>query len=421
MPGIKKKSLGEVRELLESRGISTEGLELSWKKSCVNLPAWAVPLELGGRCKGCDKAGDLYLQCKAKAMSGKDFCEKCLNSCETENRPENGIYSERINPETERFPDGWRTENGKAAITWMTHLDKLGLTREDGEDILRSRGIEKIPDSEWIMKEKGRRGRRLSTVSDSSSEGGTRSDETCRFLPVDGTRKSPPGSNAHLGKNGKKLRVAKHKITGSVRKVFVENWTEVANAKFATMYCGGETGKNVGQEAPKKSKKKVDQLAEMQAQLAAMAEENAKLKAAASTPPAPESKVQQLPVPNEDEKKVKKLALKKARTAKKAAELKKKMEEQQKLKKEAEEEAKRQQEALQAQLAALKSAEELSDVEQDDELGDFDSDDEGQEFNPFEYNGVEYHRDDEDNLYTQEGDIWGYVTATGDVVEGERD
>ena len=413
MPGLTKKSLSEVKKLLDEEGVSCEGLGLNWKKSCVNLPAWAVPLA-EGQCKGCEKAGDLYLQCKKKGLSGKDFCEKCTNSCETENRPENGIYSERINPDSERFPDGWRTESGKAAITWMTHLDKLGLTREDGEAILRSRGVEKIPESESKTKEKGRRGRRLSTVSDSESEGGSaKDDETSRFLPIDGTRKSPPASNAHIGKNGKKLRVAKHKTTGCVRKVFVDNWTEGANSKFATMYCGGEIGKDVGQEAPKKSTKKVDQLAEMTAQLAAMAEENAKLKAA--TTPAPQGPVSQLPVPKDDEKKAKILALKKARAVKKSAELKKKLEEEKKQKKEAEEKARIQ--ALQIQMDALKAAELTTDQ---DELSHFDSDDEGQEFNPYSHNGVQYHLDNEDNLYTEDGDIWGYINESRDVVEGER-
>ena len=170
MPKVKEatKSLSEVKGLLSDLGVlGVEGLELVWKKSCAKLPAWAVPLE-SGRCNSCYFAGGLYLQCKDKATVG-DFCKDCANSCETEGRPQNGIYSERINPNPERFPDGWRTESGRAAITWMTHLDKLGLTREDGEDILRSRGIEKIPDSEWETK-KMKKTRRSSTVSDTSSE-----------------------------------------------------------------------------------------------------------------------------------------------------------------------------------------------------------------------------------------------------------
>ena len=304
MPTSTKKSLGEVRELLNSMGCGmVQGLELNWAKSCVTLPAVVVS-EVLGRCGGCEPAGGLYLQCKKKALVGKNYCDKCENSCETENRPENGIYSERINPPKDRFPNGWRTESGKAAISWMCHLNKQGLSREDGEDILRKHNIEKLQEEEWVMKEKGRRGRRVSTVSDSSSDGGNaKDDETSRFLPLDGIRKSPPASNAHIGTNGKKLRVAKNKTTGSVRKVFIDNWTDAAHLKFSEMYCGGETGKDVGQEVVKKSKKKVDQLAEMQAALAAMAEENAKLRcqAAASIPSAPESKVQQLPVPSDDE------------------------------------------------------------------------------------------------------------------------
>jgi hypothetical protein len=67
-------------------------------------------------------------------------------------------------------------------------------------------------------------------------------------------------------------------------------------------------------------------------------------------------------------------------------------------------------EALKAQLAALE--------EQGDELGEFDdSDNEGQEFNPYEYKGVSYHLDEENQLYTQTGEYFGKVDEEGNVVE----
>jgi len=90
------------------------------------------------------------------------------------------------------------------------------------------------------------------------------------------------------------------------------------------------------------------------------------------------------------------------------------------LKAKAEAEKKRKAEELKKQLAALEADEE---VQEEDELGEFDdSDDEdAQEFNPYEHNGVTYHRDDEDKLYTEDGDYWGYINDSGEAVEGDEE
>ena len=229
---------------------------------------------------------------------------------------------------------------------------------------------------------------------------------TARFLPIEGLRKSPPKDNAHVGADGKtRLRVKIYRDSGIVMKCNIANWTPEANAKFAEMYCKGVEGKDEGEEFGKSTKRKKkdaaqDQLAEMQKMLEKMAAENAALKAAQSAPiPVAECKT----VDVEDEKKVK--AEKKAKM-----EALKKAKAEKKAKADAEKKAKA--EALKAQLALLQ--------QQEEELEEFDdSDDDGQEFNPYEHNGVEYHLDDENQLYTQEGEHYGYIDEDGNVVEAE--
>ena len=418
-----KKSCEEVMKLLNSLGVKGEGLEKAWRRSEVRLPA-CVQETLEGGCIGCEVSSGLYLQC-SKAVKKEGRCTVCFRSCQTENRPKYGLWSERLDVPRDRFTDGvWRTEEGKEATSWLQYLLNMGLSRKDGEEILRERGIESLPDKEWEEKPKAKRGRRPSTVSDSSSEGGEKA--VPRFMPLEGKRKSPPKDQAHKGKNGAMLRVYVTKSTREVRKANPSNWTDEANAKFAEMYCNGDMEATVGQDFGKATKKKKndaaqDQLAALQAKLAAAEAKLQAVEESKSAPPAPQAETPQVDapakseVPSAEEKKAKKEALMKAR-----AEKKKKAEEEKKKKME---ESKRQQAELMAKLAALQQAEEkqLSDVEQeDDELGDFDdSDDEGQDFNPYDHNGVTYHRDEDDQLYTTDGDFWGHINSEGEVVEGE--
>ena len=86
-------------------------------------------------------------------------------------------------------------------------------------------------------------------------------------------------------------------------------------------------------------------------------------------------------------------------------------------KRKADAEKKEKAELLKAQLAALEcgEGEELGEFEDSDE-----EEDDAQEFNPFEHDGVTYHRDDEDKLYTEDGDYWGYINDAEEVVEGEE-
>jgi hypothetical protein len=422
MKTTKTKSVREVMKLLSSLGVSTEGVEKGWLMSEVLLPACVVGVVEGG-CQGCMVKNGLYLQCtnSMKKSTGGVLCGKCELSCLTEGRPKHGLYSERLNPLKERFTDGvWRTEEGKEGTSWHQYLLNMGLSREDGEKILRDKGIDLLSDKEWELKERKKRGRQR-TVSDSSSDGGVKS-ETSRFIPVDGKRKSPPKGESHKGINGALLRVYVCKETRNVRKGNPSNWTDEANAKFVEMYCNSDeeaVAKDFG--ATKKKKKNSaaqDQLAELQARLVAaearaIAAEAAAIPVAQVAPPAPQ--VAAAPeIPPADEKKKKMEALKKAK-----AEKKKKADDEKKKKIE---ESKRQQELLMTQLAELQAGE-LSDVDNDDEeLGEFDdSDDEGQEFNPFEHDGVKYHRDDKDNLYTEDGEFWGHVTTEGVAVEGNSD
>ena len=408
---MKGKTLSEVEKLLLGLGVSAEGIGKAWKKSEVKLPACAQEVLEGG-CLGCEVSGGLYIQCQKKVKNGKSLCTVCENSCESENRPKNGLFLERI----KIGEDVWRTEEGREALSWHQYLLNMGLTREDGEEILRERGIDTLPDEEWKMKPKAKRGRRSSTVSDSSSEGGEK--PVPRFIPLEGKRKSPPKDQAYKGKNGAMLRVYVTKSTREVRKGNPSNWTEAANAKFVELYCtDGDTSSTVGIDFGKAAKKRKndaapDQLASLQAKLAAA---EAKLQAVESVIPqvsqtlqAPEVNAPvKTEVPSVEEKKAKKDALKKARAEKK----KKKMED-----------SKRAQAELMAKLAALQQAEttQQSEDELEDELGDFESDDEeSQDFNPYEHNGVTYHRAKDDHLYTEAGDPWGYINKDGAVVEGE--
>lgn len=412
MPG---KSIQEVLSIVRDAGITMSAEKESefakcWQISNLELPACAREVSSCG-CQGLCIAGGLFLQCTRKVHEG-GFCKWCINNMVEEGRPKTGLIEERVSVPRERFTDGvWRTEEGKGAITWMQYLKKKGLTREDGEKFLASKGVESLPDEEWALPVV-RRGRRSAAASDTSSEG---EKPTARFLPIEGSRKSPPKDNAHIGVDGKtRLRVKFYRDSGIVMKCNIANWTPEANAKFAEMYCKGVEGKDEGEEFGKSTKRKKkdaaqDQLAEMQKMLEQMQAENAALKAAQSAPiqPVEESKT----VEEEDqeklkaEKKAKMQALKKAKAEKKA-------------KADAEKKAKA--EALKAQLALLQQQE-----EEDDELGEFDdsddegSDDDGQEFNPYDHNGVQYHLDDENQLYTQDGEHFGHVDEEGNVIEAE--
>lgn len=400
-----KKSLSCVLKMLSGvEGKILSDLSKKWVLSDVKLPACAVEF-CEGKCRGCTNSGGLYLQCGRKCVQGMNFCKTCVESFVEEGRPKNGLYAERVSVEN------WRSEEGKEPKSWLKYLQERGLTKEDGEEFLKSKGIESIPDREWIVKKRG--GGRGRSVSDTSSEG---EKGTPRFIAVDGKRKSPPKDQAHKGKNGSMLRVMYYKESGRVVKVNVPNWTDEANAKFADMYCNGEQGQNEGKEIAKKGKskrsKKDDKMAEMAEMLAKLVAENESLKKNKISKN-DESKEESKEENKDEAREAKMAALKKAKAEKKSALLKKKLEEEKKRKLEAAEEARRQQEALKAQLAAL---------EAEDGDDDFDDEDDGEiEFNEFEHNGTKYHRDEDGSLYTDDGDYWGYVNDSDEVVEGDRE
>lgn len=425
MPG---KLLKEVLSLLP---VGVDGVEFArmWALSELELPACARETVVGG-CKGVVMNGGLYTQCMSKVCKN-GFCRRCVNSFVEEGMPRLGLWAERMG-------ENWQTTDGRRPITYMQYLKKKKMSRKDGEDFLRSKDIavEIIPDSEWEFPKRGRgRGR---AVSDTSSEG---ERTTIRFLPLEGKKKSPKKDESHSGKNGAKLRVCVYQESKVVTKVNPSNWTDEADAKFAELYCEGRQGEDEGKEfgrSTKRSKKAAaaDQLAamhakmeedmkakqaEMEAQMEAMKKAyEAQLAAAGVSKKDDSSSEESKDVEGAAlaEKKRKEAAVKKAKADKKAkaeAEKKRKADE---LKAKAEAEKKRKAEELKAQLAALEAEE-----DQVDELGEFDdSDDEdAQEFNPFDHNGVTYHRDDEDKLYTEDGDYWGYINESNEVVEGEAD
>jgi hypothetical protein len=419
-----KKDLSCVLKMME--GVEEKilcDLSKAWALSDVKLPACAS-VEMEEKCSGCTKSSGLYLQCERKKVNGTAFCKGCIESFVEEGRPKNGLYKERLSVEN------WRSNEGKEPKSWMKYLQESGLSKEDGLEYLKSKGIESIPEKEWIVKKRGSRGR---SVSDTSSEG---EKGTPRFISLEGKRKSPPKDKAHKGNNGAMLRVMFYKESGRVSKVNVQNWTDEANKKFAEMYCDGEEDQNQGTEVVKKGKskrsRKDDKLAEMTEMLAKLVAENESLKLDKN----PESKdagdliekteAAKLVEKAEAAKLVEKaeaaklIALKKAEAAKlialkkaekKSALLKKKLEDEKKRKKEAAAEVRRQQEALKLQIAALENEEFDDDEEGDGEI----------EFNEFEHNGTKYHRDEENSLYTDDGDFWGYVNDSNEVVEGDRD
>jgi len=447
MPG---KVLSEVLNLLGD-GVNKEDFTRKWALSEVELPA-CVRETVSGGCKGLVKTDGLYTQCTQKVC--KDgFCKRCMNSFVEEGMPRLGLWSVRL--KASRAGDGeWKTTDGKEPLSWGSYLKKKKMTRADGEEVLQMHGIDSLPEHEWVLPIRGRRGR-VRAVSDTSSEG---ERTTIRFLPLDGKKKSPKKDESHVGANGKMLRVCVYQESKVVTKVNPGNWTDEAHAKFAEMYCEGQTGEDEGKEFGKSTKRKkkdaaADQLAQMQAEMAKMkADYEAKLAGLTSAggkedkshyeesnESVEQSKrkcelvkqirklepgysggevgddVADIIAQMEDklkeltEKKRKEAAVKKLRAEKKAkadAEKKRK----------AEAEKKRKAEELKKQLAAL-------EAENDEELGEFDEsdDEEGQEFNPYEHDGVTYHRDEDDKLYSEEGDYWGYINDNGEAVEGDEE
>jgi hypothetical protein len=285
----------------------------------------------------------------------------------------------------------------------MQYLKKKGMTRADGEEFLQG---QELPEYEWKLPNRGRRG---SAASDTSSEGG-RGKFTPRFLPLDSYKGVSPSNkdDAHNGKNGKILRVYKY-IDGSVRKITPVNWTDEANKKFSEMYGG-----DGGNEGFEKSKKKgthandvaLEQMDEMRAMLEKLTAERDAATAALAAKEVPETKEET----KEEVKVVKKFKADKAK--KKAEKLVKKKADA--LKKQ-QEELKRQQEEIQKQMAA--EMEEESD-------SDFDSDEEEEiEFNSYEYKDKVYHHDEDTNelMTYPEGDYFGYIDDEGEVHEGDKD
>jgi hypothetical protein len=402
MPG---KLLKEVIGLLPV-GVDVGEFSRVWALSNLELPAYGRSTLEGG-CKGVVKNVGLYTQCMSKVCKN-GFCKRCENSFVEEGIPKLGLWSERIGDKD------WTTTDGRRPITYMQYLKKHKMTRKDGEEFLRSKDVDvdKMPESEWELPSR-RRGRGR-VVSDTSSEG---ERTTIRFLPLEGKKKSPKKDESHSGVNGAKLRVCVYQESKLVSKVNPTNWTNEAHTKFAELYCEGRMGEDEGTEFGKSTKRKkkdaaADQLAAMQAQMAAMKAEYEKKLAAAKTQDeeskgadaaaeaAADAAAEAAADAAAEKKRNKEVAVKKMRAEKKAK---------------AEAEKKLKAEELKAQLAALEEGNDALEFEDSDE-----EEDDAHEFNPFEHDSVTYHRDDEDKLYTEDGDYWGYINDAEEVVEGEE-
>ena len=420
MPG---KVLQEVLKLLPS-GSDEAAFIRAWNMSELEMPA--VLMEVcESSCGGCRVAGGLYLRCNKPLMSGSIWCKTCHANMVSEGRPKHGIFAERIGDEH------WRTDEGKAPITFMQYLKKKGMTRADGEEFLGDRASD-LPDYEWKLPTRGRRG---SAASDTSSEGG-RGKYTSRYLPLDTYKGVSPSDveHAHKGSNGKVLRVYKY-TDGSVRKVNPNNWTEAAHAKFLKMY-GGD-GSNEGfEEAKKKRGKKhandaaLEQMDEMRAMLEKLTAERDAAQAALQAKSSSEEKSNSTVDEAKDKadeaaeakaKADKKAKLKAEKAKKKAEKLAKKKAEAAEALKKQQEELKRQQEELQKQMAAAET-EEMSEEEDSDAFdSDEDSDEEEVVFNAYEHKGTLYHLDEEtQELSTEDGEYFGYIDSDGEVHEGDK-
>lgn len=433
MPG---KVLQEVLKLLPS-GSDEVAFIRAWNMSELEMPAVLTEV-CESSCGGCRVAGGLYLRCNKPLMSGSIWCKTCHANMVSDGRPKHGIFAERIGDEH------WRTDEGKAPITWMQYLKKKGMTRADGEEFLGDRASD-LPEYEWKLPTRGRRG---SAASDTSSEGG-RGKYTSRYLPLDTYKGVSPSDveHAHKGSNGKVLRVYKY-TDGSVRKVNPNNWTEAAHAKFLVMYGGDGTNEGF-EEAKKKRGKKhandaaLEQMDEMRAMLEKLTAERDAAQAAlqakssseeksestvdeaaeAKTKEADEAKTKEAEEAAEAKAKADKKAKLKAEKAKKRAEMlaKKKAEAAEALKKQ-QEELKRQQEELQKQMAAAET-DEMSEEEDSDDAFDSDEDSDEEEvvFNAYEHNGTLYHLDEEtQELSTEDGEYFGYIGSDGEVHEGDK-
>lgn len=415
MPG---KVLQEVLKLLPN-GSDEAGFIRAWNMSELEMPA-VLTVFCENSCGGCKVAGGLYLRCNKPLMSGSSWCKTCHANMVSDGRPKHGIFAERIGDEN------WRTDEGKAPITFMQYLKKKGMTRADGEEFLGDRASE-LPDYEWNLPTRGRRG---SAASDTSSEGG-RGKYTSRYLPLDTYKGVSPSDveHAHKGSNGKVLRVYKYS-DGSVRKVNLNNWTDAAHAKFEEMYGGDGTSEGHEAVKAKKGKKHVndaalEQMDEMRAMLEKLTAERDAAKAALAAKDGEDSMVTdesdaEAAEAAEAKAKADKKAKLKAEKAKLKAEklAKKKADAAEALKKQ-QEELKRQQEALQKQMAAT---EEMSEEEDSDAFdSDEDSDEEEVVFNGYDYKGTLYHLDeDTKELSTEDGEHFGYIDDAGEVHEGEK-
>ena len=406
MPG---KVLQEVLKLLPS-GSNEINFIRAWNMSELERPA--VLCKEGSGCGGCKVAGGLYLRC-GKPLAGS-WCKTCEANMVSDGRPKHGIFAERI------VDENWRTDEGKCPITFMQYLKKKGMTRADGEEFL---GGSELPEYEWKLPTRGRRG---SAASDTSSEGG-RGKYTSRYLPIESYKGVSPSDveYAHKGSNGKVLRVYKYG-NGTVRKVNPNNWTDVAHTKFEEMY-GGDGSYEGFEETKKKRGKKhqndaaIEQMDEMRAMLEKLtAERDAAQAALQAKDGVDDEKVDDEKVDDEkvddekvDEKAVKKAQIKADKVKKRAEKLAKKKAEAAEAIKKQQEELKRQQEELQKQMA--------DEMDEEDDSDAFDSDEEEVVFNGYEHNGTLYHLEEESQeLSTEDGEHFGYIDSDGEVHEGEK-
>jgi len=136
-------------------------------KPLTNKPT-NIPLPFCGvifdTCVGIKLNHGLYTQCLSKRTSG-DLCKVCYNQSvkNTSGKPTYGLIHERLDTPYMEFKD----PKGKCVVNYGNVMEKLGISREQAEDIARKQGII-IPEEQFAVKKKTRGRPKKSAESNTS-------------------------------------------------------------------------------------------------------------------------------------------------------------------------------------------------------------------------------------------------------------
>ena len=144
--------------------VSVDEMKTRIKKKCI-IPFCGS--KISDRCNGIKLNYGLYSQCMNEISGSDIYCKTCLKQGVKSGKgePTYGDISERI-----RLGKDWRDKKGKEAVRYANVMDKLEISREEGEKEAERLGL-KIPEIEFEMKEVKRgRPKKSVEVSDTESE-----------------------------------------------------------------------------------------------------------------------------------------------------------------------------------------------------------------------------------------------------------